>query len=57
MGIWEIGGELLDKKLKEYMDKILRLYKRNKIILHKAYMVDRYVSKYCVWGGTLTKVL
>ena len=57
MGIWEIGGELLDKKLKEYMDKILRLYKRNKIILHKAYMVDRYVSKYCVGGGTLTKVL
>ncbi len=53
VGMWEIEGELLDKKLKEYIDKILRLYKRNKIILHKAYMVDRYVSK-CSGGGTCT---
>lgn len=45
MGNWKIEEKLLEGYMKEFLDKILCLYKRNKIILHKAYMVNEYIDK------------
>lgn len=45
--IWWVtdSNERLEDYLKLYLDKILNYYKRKKVIIHKAYMLDYYLDK------------
>lgn len=38
------GGGDLEDYLREYLDCILKYFKQNKVILHKAYFVDGYID-------------
>ncbi|KFX59696.1 hypothetical protein HYH39_09665 [Clostridium botulinum] len=38
-------NNLLEKIMDEFCDKLMKIYDNNKIIIHKAYMVDKYIDK------------
>lgn len=42
---WRIADERLEEYLKNYLDGLLDLFRPNRIIIHKAYMVDCFIDK------------